>query len=431
MYCAQNNPSCTSKSLKSEQVRKLTKFSAIKKFCLHFCCCRLIANGSEFIIARSKMEKSIASGGKMHDTIHTRKHHINQYLEDRDWKCNICYKEFNSEMSLRDHEDIHITPFCEMCNKMFKTAKLLHLHQLENHPNMAHQSKDFNSSDDELNICEDLSLSKVKEEPIELVSEPEIENLLNHDPNPNLHLNISPRHSFHSSDYYPETSKSNLGIWRNFTDTPSSSFLNIEHSSVPMNIKLEPVDVPVESDQFDLIINEILQKPEHQGSDDSKLSLVAEEIPMQQNFWTQSDQQAQQEQEIWNCDICNRSFSTKQILQRHRIALHDHNKDFKCDQCDQWFSSSNNHELIKHVNEVHNGFKKFICDFNGCNKEFSRRDALKRHRQTHEAQKAKNVMKQMSGGKKSDAQPTSYSCYDCGLNFRYQTSLLLHLKNHK
>lgn len=361
-----------------------------------------------------------------------RKSHIlqRQHPERRDWKCNICFKEYETEMTLREHEDIHITPFCDLCSKMFRSAKLLRDHQAGYHADPPQQSKDYSlsSSDDELNICEDLSLNKVKEEPIELVSEPEIENLLNHDPHQSSSVvsDTSPRHSFRSSDYYPDSSRA-LGIWRNFSDTPSSSFLNIEHSSVP--IKMEPLDGPVDS--IDYFINEILKKPT-EDSQDTKLSLVAEEIPLQQNFWTQPDQQIQQEHEIWNCDICSRSFSTKQILQRHRIALHDQNKDFKCDQCDMWFSSSNNHELIKHVNEVHNGFKKFICDFNGCNKEFSRRDALKRHRQTHETQKAKSVTNQLSS-KQSDVQaaPPNFSCFDCGLNFRYQTSLILHLKNHK
>lgn len=374
-----------------------------------------------------------------------RKAHMSHQQEEprREWKCNICMKEFDTEIMLREHEDIHITPFCETCNKMFKTAKLLRLHNQSHHPHLL-LSKDYSrlsSSDDELNICEDLSLNKVKEEPIELVSEPEIENLLNHDPHNSscLAQDISPRSSFRGSqDFYPDSTKS-LGIWRNFIETPSTAFLNIEHSSVPINIKIEPVDVPAESDQFDFIINEILKKPTNECAGTSKLSLVAEEIPLQQNFWTQSEQQIQEDQpqEIFNCDICGKSFSTKQILQRHRIALHDHNKDFKCDQCNMWFSSSNNHELIKHTNEVHNGFKKFICDFEGCNKEFSRRDALKRHRQTHETHKAKIVMQQTFSkqtGVVNGVTPAglpNYSCFDCGLNFRYQTSLILHLKNHK
>ena len=361
-----------------------------------------------------------------------RKSHIIQKQQPgkQEWKCNICYKRFEAEYTLREHENEHVTPFCDLCNKMFKSSRLLRQHQLTFHAN-TQQSKEYSlsSSEEELNICEDLSLSKVKEEPIELVSEPEIANLLNHDPHQSssvLSSDISPSNSFRVSEYYSDNSRT-TGIWRNFTEPPCSSFLNIEHSSV--SIKQEPLEAP---DQFDFIINEILKKPTEESQDSRlSISLVAEELPLQQNFWTQPDKQTQPELDNWNCDICNRSFSTKQILQRHRIALHDQNKDFKCDQCDMWFSSSNNHELIKHVNEVHHGFKKFICDYIGCSKEFSRRDALKRHQQTHEAQKAKSV--KQCANKQTSVQATvpSFSCFECGYKFRYQTSLMLHLKSHK
>jgi uncharacterized C2H2 Zn-finger protein len=335
---------------------------------------------------------------------HPRKSYCAAELARKNHKCTICLQEFGTENQLKDHEEIHVTPYCHFCSKMFKSAKLLKVHHQTYHEqsssslnNSNHSSSSSspskeesknNSSKHDTNNVYDLSLSKIKEEPIELVSEPEIENLLNHDPHSST--TASPTNSHHS-DFYPEPSRSHLGIWRNFTETPP--FLNLDHSSVPMaSIKMEPADVP-ETDQFDFIINEILKKPSNDNASSSRLSLVAEEISMQQNFWTQSDhhhlhhlynQQQQQEQNIWTCDICSKQFTTKQILQRHRIATHDQNKDFKCDQCDTWFSSSNNHELIKHVNEVHNGFKKFICDFPMCNKEFSRRDALKRHRTCHD-----------------------------------------------
>jgi uncharacterized Zn-finger protein len=304
------------------------------------------------------------------------------------FKCSICVQEFATENLLREHEEIHVTPYCHTCSKMFKSSKLLRVHHQnyhsdipEPHSSTSKESNKNHSINKNLpgnDLCEDLSLHKVKEEPIELVSEPEIANLLNHDPHQASNSNL---------DYYPEQSKS-FGLWRNFTATPPSSFLALEHSSVPLSsIKLEPPEVP-DNDQFDFIINEILKKPSADNAASSRLSLVAEEISLQQNFWTQSDYQ--QERNVWICDICSKQFTTKQILQRHRIATHDQNKDFKCDQCDTWFSSSNNHELIKHVNEVHNGFKKFICDFPGCNKEFSRRDALKRHRTCHE--KSRNAV---------------------------------------
>ena len=329
-------------------------------------------------------------------------------------KCSICHAVFEREDKFKEHKESHL--ICPLCNKSFKSAKLLRIHSRTFHgiskDNSDQRYVPSSSEEDEQNICEDLSMHKVKEEPIELVSEPEIENLLNHDPNQIPSNEVSPRNNV----YYPE-SKTLGGIWRNFTETPTPSpFLNaFEHSSVP--IKLEPVEHNAESDQFDFIINEILRKPSQAGNPGtSKLSLVAEEVPLQQNFWTQSESNLQTP-ETFICDICDKQFSTKQILQRHRVSLHEKEKDFKCDQCDAWFSSSNNHELIMHVNSVHNGFKKFICQW--CNKEFSRKDALKRHEVTHNSKNNIPLPAQQ------------HRCFDCGASFKYQTSLLLHLKNHQ
>lgn len=249
---------------------------------------------------------------------HSKKLHIAFEQNEKRFKCTICLQDFNTESLLREHEEIHVTPFCHICSKMFKSAKLLRVHHQTYHSSSFQQhspphasTKSKETLKDE-NICHDLTLQKIKEEPIDIVSEPEIENLLNHDSH---HLSSPNPH--HHSDYYPEPSKS-LGIWRNFTETPPSAFL--DHSSVPLEIKMEPVDS--EHDQFDFIINEILKKPPSDGSGTSRLSLVAEEISLHQNFWTQSDHQ----QETWICDICSKSFTTKQILQRHRIATHDQNK---------------------------------------------------------------------------------------------------------
>jgi stress-induced morphogen len=248
-----------------------------------------------------------------------RKSHLAFEQNEKRFKCAICLQEFNTESLLKEHEEVHVTPYCHFCSKMFKSAKLLRVHHQTYHggsssqqqqPQSAHGSSKSKDSSKDDNICHDLTLHKIKEEPVDIVSEPEIENLLNHDSN---HLSSPNPHS----DFYPEPSKS-LGIWRNFTEPPPSAFL--DHSSVPLGIKMEPVEP--EHDQFDFIINEILKKPSGDGSSTSRLSLVAEEISLHQNFWTQSDQQ----QDTWICDICSKTFTTKQILQRHRIATHDQNK---------------------------------------------------------------------------------------------------------
>lgn len=266
--------------------------------------------------ASSQSSSSSSSSNK-----HPKKSHLAYEQNQKKFKCSNCILEFNNEDSLKQHEEVHahVAPFCHICSKMFKSAKLLRVHhqtyhttssqqQQQQHPPQESSNKSKDTLKDD-NVCHDLTLHKIKEEPIDIVSEPEIENLLNHDSH---HLSSPNPH--HHSDYYPEPSK----IWRNFTETPPSAFL--DHSSVPLGIKMEPVDS--EHDQFDFIINEILKKPSSDGSSTSRLSLVAEEISLHQNFWTQSDQQ----QDTWVCDICSKVFTTKQILQRHRIATHDQNK---------------------------------------------------------------------------------------------------------
>lgn len=261
------------------------------------------------------MDRTGCSSGSMK---YPKKSHAAYEQSRKLFKCTICMQEFNSDSALKEHSEIHVTPFCHFCSKMFKSAKLLRVHHQTYHDNPSQQqhgsSKSRESSKDDDNICHDLTLHKIKEEPIDIVSEPEIENLLNHD----SHHNLSSPNSQHS-DFYPEPSKS-LGIWRNFTETPPSAFLDQHSSSNPLGIKMEPVDA--EHDQFDFIINEILKKPSAESSGSSRLSLVAEEISLHQNFWTQSDHQ----QDTWICDICSKTFTTKQILQRHRIATHDQNK---------------------------------------------------------------------------------------------------------
>lgn len=259
------------------------------------------------------MERTGSSSGMKHP----KKLHIT-YEHCQKFKCTICLQEFNSDSALKDHSEIHVTPFCHFCSKMFKSAKLLRVHHQTYHDNQSsHQnshSKSKEPSKDDDDVCHDLTLHKIKEEPIDIVSEPEIENLLNND------SHLSSPNPEPSSDFYPEPSKS-LGIWRNFTETPPSAFLDHHTTINPLGIKMEPVD-SVEHDQFDFIINEILKKPTTESTGSNRLSLVAEEISLHQNFWTQSEHQ----QDNWICDICSKTFTTKQILQRHRIATHDQNK---------------------------------------------------------------------------------------------------------
>ena len=72
----------------------------------------------------------------------------------------------------------------------------------------------------------------------------------------------------------------------------------------------------------------------------------------------------------YECDYCEKSFSSKQILKEHE-NIHT----TKCDYCDKrYFESS---DLIAHMQSVHYN----VCDY--CGKSFSSKTILKQHIHTH------------------------------------------------
>ena len=48
------------------------------------------------------------------------------------------------------------------------------------------------------------------------------------------------------------------------------------------------------------------------------------------------------ESQLIQCEICQLSYQTKQGLKRHKLAVHDGKKPFKCDMCDRSFADKGN-----------------------------------------------------------------------------------------
>ena len=79
-------------------------------------------------------------------------------------------------------------------------------------------------------------------------------------------------------------------------------------------------------------------------------------------------------------------FSNRKFEETH--AVHNGQKDHKCDSCEKLFSQAGN--LKKHIDEVHNGQKDHKCDY--CGNLFSRVGNLKKHIYlAHMAQRITNV----------------------------------------
>jgi uncharacterized Zn-finger protein len=56
--------------------------------------------------------------------------------------------------------------------------------------------------------------------------------------------------------------------------------------------------------------------------------------------------------------------------------IHTGEKPLQCPICKEWFRESSN--LSKHK-KTHNQFGEFVCPFDGCGKDFKRKEQLQRH----------------------------------------------------
>ncbi|WAR16013.1 ZG8-like protein, partial [Mya arenaria] len=110
--------------------------------------------------------------------------------------------------------------------------------------------------------------------------------------------------------------------------------------------------------------------------------------------------------ENFNCKICDKTFSTKYVYQKH-MAVHSGEKPYSCEICGALFSLRE--YLTSHMT-CHSAERKFKCD--ECGAAFFRRGNLIAHKQSHTGHKP-------------------YTCEKCGKCFPYNQSLQEHMLRHK
>lgn len=71
---------------------------------------------------------------------------------------------------------------------------------------------------------------------------------------------------------------------------------------------------------------------------------------------------------------CERAFTRKAHLDRHVTSFHKQEKPFVCEECGKAYTSRGH--LTRHLKELHQD-KPFGCTFDGCDKRFAKRDQLK------------------------------------------------------
>jgi len=85
----------------------------------------------------------------------------------------------------------------------------------------------------------------------------------------------------------------------------------------------------------------------------------------------------------FSCNECDKSFITKQVLEKH---INAHTRPFHCDQCPKSFSS--NHKLKAHL-KVHTGERPYPCD--QCTKRLSTKHNMKKHKEKYHNDKSEDT----------------------------------------
>ncbi|XP_008183778.1 zinc finger protein 569 isoform X2 [Acyrthosiphon pisum] len=110
---------------------------------------------------------------------------------------------------------------------------------------------------------------------------------------------------------------------------------------------------------------------------------------------------------IFSCPICCKQFNDQSNCRRHTINHANTNK-FKCRFCLKQLTTQYN--LRVHI-RLHTGESPYKCDI--CNLTFQRNDNLSKHRKIHEVNQK------------------TYDCKDCHKQFLYNNTLLRHVRIHQ
>lgn len=108
----------------------------------------------------------------------------------------------------------------------------------------------------------------------------------------------------------------------------------------------------------------------------------------------------------YKCKECGKILSTSYNLLIH-CNIHTGARPYNCSTCDKSFRSASN--VKRHMRDVHDGVKKFVCDV--CGRCLASRISRDEHRRTHTGERP-------------------HTCETCGKSFKQKASLHVHRLYH-
>lgn len=139
------------------------------------------------------------------------------------------------------------------------------------------------------------------------------------------------------------------------------------------------------------------------------------------------------------CNFCGKGFSRSDHLQKHIQSIHCE-KNYKCDQCSSAYGRKDHllrHIETRHNKDPSIQKPQFNCDM--CEKKFTTKAYLAKHKLLHtdrlyackhcsETFPEKELMKEHQ--KEKHAQPRNFLCNICGDSFQRNEYLKIHMRRH-
>lgn len=111
------------------------------------------------------------------------------------------------------------------------------------------------------------------------------------------------------------------------------------------------------------------------------------------------------------CDLCGKSYVTKKSLAKHRVNVHEPQKNF-CTNCGPTCVCEDKGKVYVKTEK-----RVYTCD--ECGKSFEKENKLQKHLRIHE--KAKE---------EQDSNFKRFLCHICSKTFRQNTGLMFHMRTH-